>query len=45
MNTERYTCLFQTVLEVSMKKIVLGINVRIGDWTAELAIIASNEYE
>ena len=31
------------IVEVSMDKIVLSINVCVDDWTAESAIIASND--
>ena len=32
------------IAEVSMKKITLWIGVRVDDWTAELATIASNDF-
>ena len=35
--------LYYALLEVSMDKIVLWKNIRVHDWTAELAIIASND--
>ena len=35
--------LYYALLEVSMNKIALWENVQIDAWTAELAIIASNE--
>ena len=36
--------MYQALLEVSMNKIALLINVCADDWTAEKAIIASNEH-
>ena len=39
----QWTWLYQALLEMSMNKIALWITVHAGDWTAERAIIASNE--
>ena len=37
--------LYDTLLEVSMNKIALWLKFLVDDWTAELAIIASNDAE
>ena len=41
----QWTWMCQALLEVSMNKIALRINVYADDWTAELSAIASNDYE
>ena len=41
----QWTWVYHALLEVSINKIVLWIYVCADDWTAERAIIASNEHE
>ena len=38
----QWTWLYQALLEVSMNRITLWINVRADDWTVEMSVIASN---
>ena len=42
--TREWSGLYYALLEVSMDKIALWKNVRVDNWTAELAIIASDDW-